>query len=136
MARIHREARTKAMPWLAVVHSPEDDPAFFRDQVLPTCQSGVALINFAPVAFSARKGDWLEQLYVAPVAWRSGLGSILLSRAKNSATGLRLWTLQRNAMACDFCERHSFRLVEITDGARNEEGEPDVRYVWERVASK
>lgn len=136
MARIHREARAKAMPWLAVVHSPEEDLAFFRDQVLPTCLTEVALINFAPVAFSARKDDWLENLYVAPAAWRSGLGSILLSRAMDSAPVLQLWTFQRNAVARDFYARHGFRTVELTDGARNEEAEPDVRYVWERRAAK
>ena len=136
MARIHREARAKAMPWLAVVHSPDEDLAFFRDQVLPTSHTEVAFINSAPVAFSVRKEDWLEHLYVAPAAWRSGLGSTLLSRAKDSATELQLWTFQRNAMACNFYARHGFRAVEFTDGARNEESEPDVRYVWERVASK
>ena len=135
MARIHREARAKAMPWLAVVHSPEEDLAFFRDQVLPTCLTEVALINSAPVAFSARKDDWLEHLYVAPAAWRSGLGSILLSRAMDSAPALQLWTFQRNAVARDFYARHGFRAVELTDGARNDEAEPDVRYVWERGAS-
>ena len=124
------------MPWLAIVHSPAEDLAFFRDQVLPTCHTEVALIDSAPVAFSARKGEWLEHLYVAPAAWRSGLGSILLSRAMDSAPGLQLWTFQRNAVARDFYERHGFRAVELTDGTRNEEAEPDVRYVWERGARK
>mgnify|MGYP003647117240 FL=1 len=132
MARIHREARAKAMPWLAIVHTPEEDLAFFRDQVLPHCQSEVALIDSAPVAFSARKEDWLDHLYVQPSAWGIGLGAVLLSRAKASGPSLQLWTFQRNALARNFYERHGFKAVEFTDGARNEESEPDVRYVWER----
>ena len=54
----------------------------------------------------------------------------------DSAPGLQLWTFQRNAVARHFYERHGFRAAELTDGARNEEVEPDVRYVWEAGATK
>jgi hypothetical protein len=42
-----------------------------------------------------------------------------------------LWTFQANAPARRFYERHGFGAVEFGDGSGNEEGEPDVRYVWE-----
>ena len=44
--------------------------------------------------------------------------------------GLELYTFQVNAGARRFYERHGFRVVDLDDGARNEEGQPDVRYRW------
>jgi GNAT superfamily N-acetyltransferase len=44
--------------------------------------------------------------------------------------GLRLWTFQKNEGARRFYERHGFDVVEMTDGAGNEEHEPDVLYAW------
>jgi GNAT superfamily N-acetyltransferase len=112
--------------------TPEEDLASFRAQVLPNCQSEVALFNSAPFALSARKEDWLDHRYVLPSAWGAGLGTALLSRAKDSAPGLQLWMLQRNGMARNFYQRQGFNAGEFTDGPRSEEAEPDVRYVWER----
>ena len=40
---------------------------------------------------------------------------------------LQLWTFQVNDRARAFYARHGFREVELTDGATNEEHEPDVR---------
>jgi hypothetical protein len=40
------------------------------------------------------------------------------------------WTFQRNKAARRFYERHGFTLVRETDGARNEEKEPDAEYCW------
>jgi hypothetical protein len=40
---------------------------------------------------------------------------------------------QRNAPARGFYEARGFALVEETDGARNEEKEPDACYLWTRA---
>ncbi len=45
---------------------------------------------------------------------------------------MQLWTFQRNARARRFYEARGFVPVEATDGSRNEEKEPDVRYLWRR----
>lgn len=45
---------------------------------------------------------------------------------------LYLWTFQRNAPARRFYEKRGFVLIEETDGARNEEKEPDALYLWSR----
>ena len=37
-----------------------------------------------------------------------------------------LFTFQRNERARAFYEAHGFRIVNLSDGSRNEEGEPDV----------
>ena len=47
---------------------------------------------------------------------------------------LQLWTFQRNLSARRFYEARGFALVEQTDGARNEEKEPDARYLWTRAS--
>ena len=48
------------------------------------------------------------------------------------AVHLHLWTFQRNAQARRFYEARSFALVKETDGAGNEEKEPDALYLWTR----
>ena len=45
---------------------------------------------------------------------------------------LSLYVFARNTSARRFYERHGFVAAEASDGARNEEGEPDVRYEWQR----
>jgi hypothetical protein len=44
----------------------------------------------------------------------------------------QLWTFQRNAQARRFYEARGFVLIQETDGARNEEKEPDALYLWTR----
>ena len=43
---------------------------------------------------------------------------------------LQLWTFQRNLRARAFYEKLAFAPVRFTDGASNEEREPDVLYAW------
>ena len=75
--------------------------------------------------------DWVDQLYVAPEWTGNGLGSRLIEVAKRRRPGgLQLWTFQSNLGAQRFYERHGFSDAERTDGSGNEEGEPDVRFVW------
>jgi GNAT superfamily N-acetyltransferase len=72
-----------------------------------------------------------EDRYVEPDAQRSGIGSALLEAAKTRRpAGLRLWVFQRNHAARAFYAQHGFAEVELTDGADNEEREPDVLLAW------
>ena len=73
----------------------------------------------------AFRDEWIEQLYVLPEAQGQGVGTELLDVAKRASERLQLWTFQRNASARRFYEARGFALVEETDGARNEEKEPD-----------
>ncbi|MGY4351614.1 hypothetical protein ACVWXM_008107 [Bradyrhizobium sp. GM7.3] len=57
----------------------------------------------------------------------------LLDVAKQASERLELWTFQRNALARRFYQARGFTLIEQTDGARNEEKEPDARYLWMRA---
>src|SRR3954468_833371 len=81
--------------------------------------------------FLALSEGWVDQLYLEPV-WRGGgIGDrfVALARRRQPA-GLQLWTFQVNEAARRFYERQGFVAAEWTDGAGNEEREPDVRYVW------
>ena len=73
----------------------------------------------------------MEHLYVRPDAQRTGIGTALIEAAKERRpAGLRLWVFQRNEAARAFYARHDFTEVELTDGAGNEEREPDVLLAW------
>src|SRR5450759_310894 len=74
---------------------------------------------------------WVDQLYVDPYRTGLGIGTRLLSLAKErSPEGLELWTFASNHRARHFYQRHGFVMAEETDGAGNEEGAPDIRYSW------
>ena len=130
IAQIHRLARSTAMPWLPVVHSPEEDLVFFSETVLPNETVRLIEIETDIAGFIAFRGDWLNHLYVHPDFWGRGFGSQLLNDAKAASKRLQLWTFQGNNAARSFYELHHFSEVERTDGANNEELTPDVRMVW------
>jgi GNAT superfamily N-acetyltransferase len=87
----------------------------------------------AMTAIIAVRKDWIDQLYVVPNAQGRGVGSSLLQVAQGAFDRLQLWTFQRNTRARRFYGARGFVLVEETDGARNEEKEPDARYLWTRA---
>ena len=101
------------------------------EHLLPETETWVAELDGAVVAFCSLRDGWLDQLYVAPAYTGRGIGSQLIELAKQrQPAGLQLWTFQVNAGARRLYERHGFRAVEMTDGAGNEERQPDVRYAW------
>ncbi|MHA3976767.1 N-acetyltransferase family protein [Halovulum sp. GXIMD14794] len=132
LARIHRAARRKAMPWLPVLHSPEGDRKFFGNTVLSTEDVRLFEDGGQVIGFIATKDDWVNHLYVDQAHWRRGVGSRLLEIAKADAPRLQLWTFQGNDGARQFYAAHEFTEVEFTDGRNNEEKTPDVRLVWTR----
>jgi ribosomal protein S18 acetylase RimI-like enzyme len=135
LAAILRTAMRSAMPSLPELHTPEDDRRFIREIVLPDEEVWVAETEGSPVGFASlgvRAGDdYLQHIYVAPEHQGQGIGTKLLSRAKERRPGgFRLWVFQKNAGARRFYEKHGLRLVEVTDGQGNEEREPDALYEW------
>jgi GNAT superfamily N-acetyltransferase len=116
---------------------PSEHPHGRRDVLLHRqhrpARSGrlVAETNREISGFIALHGDIVEHLYVRPDLLRRGIGSALLQRAKERLpSGFRLWVLLQNVPARRFYERHGLRLVEETDGSRNEERTPDALYEW------
>lgn len=131
-ARVHRIAFDRALPPLAGLHTPEEDQWFFRDRVFTTCEVWGAFDGDAMTGMLAFHEGWIDQLYVLPEAQGCGVGTALLRIAQNAFDRLQLWTFQRNAQARSFYEARGFALIQQTDGARNEEKEPDALYLWTR----
>jgi GNAT superfamily N-acetyltransferase len=131
-ALVHRAAFDAALPWLRGLHTPGEDRWFYRERMFATCVLWGAFEGEVLAGVIAFHDDWIEQLYVLPAAQSRGIGSALLEIAKQGADRLQLWTFQRNAQARRFYEARGFSAVEQTDGSRNEENEPDMRYLWTR----
>jgi GNAT superfamily N-acetyltransferase len=131
-ARVVRTAFDQALPSLAGLHTPEEDQWFFRERVFNTCEMWGAFDGAAMRGIIAFREGWIDQLYVLPEAQRRGVGKDLLQVAQNAFDRLQLWTFQRNAPARRFYEARGFALIQETDGAGNEEKEPDALYLWTR----
>jgi GNAT superfamily N-acetyltransferase len=113
------------------IHTSEQVAKWFAEVLLPDAQTWVALDDGRIVAVLTLDGDDLDQLYVDPDAAGQGVGSTLVDLAKDLRPGgLALWVFQRNVRAQAFYTAHGFTEVRRTDGAANEEREPDVRMVW------
>ena len=85
----------------------------------------------AVVGFLLLDGSWISQLYVDPSWTGRGIGSRLVTVAKDCRPGgIQLWAFQSNRRAHRFYERHGFVAERWTDGAANQELAPDVRYGW------
>ena len=114
-----------------LAHTDDEVRRWVADHLLPETETWVAEMDEAVVAFCSLRDGWVDQLYVAPGHTGRGIGSRLIELAKErQPAGLQLWTFQVNAGARRFYERHGFRAVEQTDGAGNDERQPDVRYAW------
>ena len=131
IAEIHLQSRRVAMPWLPVVHTDDETLEWVAHVMLMDEEVWVAEENGVVVAYAAIAPGWLEHLYVHPEHQGKGIGRRLLDLAKErQAAGLQLWAFARNVRGRRFYEAAGFVLIEETDGAGNEEREPDVRYLW------
>jgi ribosomal protein S18 acetylase RimI-like enzyme len=131
-ARVHRRAFDAALPWLAGLHTADEDCWFYRERMFVNCELWGAFAAADMIGVIAFREGWIDQLYVLPEAQRQGAGSALLDVAKGRFDRLQLFTFQRNAAARRFYDARGFRLISETDGADNEEKEPDVLYLWTR----
>jgi ribosomal protein S18 acetylase RimI-like enzyme len=102
----------------------------FREHVAALCEVWVAETEGEIVGFLARRGSYVDRLYVSPDRQHAGVGQVLLAQAMRcSPTGLELHTHQQNAAARAFYEKHGF--VAVRYGiSPPPENEPDVEYHW------
>lgn len=101
------------------------------------CIIMVAQKENAPVGFLsyARKPDeamgLISHLFVHPDHQDKGIGKRLLKDAlRRFPAPLYLWCFEANTRARALYEAHDFIVTERTDGARNDEKLPDMRYEW------
>jgi putative acetyltransferase len=129
VARIFRDSRAEAMPWLPVLHTAEEDTAWFRRAF-----AGEAYIfeeDGRILGFAVLREDELDALYVAPESQRRGVGSALSRRAQEARPdGFSWWVFRDNLRGRRFYESLGGHLLYETDGRANEEKTPDARYEW------
>lgn len=131
-AHVHRRSFQAAMPWLAPLHTPEEDLQFYQTHVFRTCSVWGIVEQDELTGLIAFRENWVDHLYVLPEFQGHGVGAKLLDIAKTRNAELQLWTFERNRAARSFYEKRGFDAIEFTDGAGNEEKEPDVLYRWRR----
>lgn len=125
------------LDFLPPLHGPAAQRAFLADAILPSCTVEIALHGSRPAAFLARENEEIRLLYTHPDWLGRGAGSALIASARQApVAALWLWCFEENARARRFYERRGFRAVERSDGSRNEEGCPDIRYLWRRNAER
>ncbi|CDZ51427.1 GNAT family N-acetyltransferase [Neorhizobium galegae] len=129
-ASVHRTSFNERLPWLTQLHTPEEDRAYWRGHLFPTCDIWGAERDDTLLGVIAFRTGWVNQLYLLPSVQGQGIGSRLVDIAKAAYPQLSLWTFQRNAAARRFYETRGFVAIEETDGIGNEEKEPDVLYRW------
>jgi GNAT superfamily N-acetyltransferase len=136
VAAVFGAARSE-MTYLPVLHTPDEDRAFFTDRVVGSRSHDitVAVAEMSGpaemVGFCAVHAGWIEHLYVTPAWQGGGIGSALLARAMSeNPGGLSLWVFEQNERAAALYTRAGFMVVERTDGLENEEHVPDLRMQW------
>ncbi|MEM7226134.1 MAG: GNAT family N-acetyltransferase [Pseudomonadota bacterium] len=123
----------RLLTFLPALHTVEEDRWFLANIVLKECEVTVVEQHSVIVSFLAREDEEIRLLYTHPDSIGRGAGSFLLDAAKSSGVAaLELWCFQANLRARRFYETRGFHPIRFTDGQRNEEKTPDVRYRWER----
>lgn len=124
-----------AHDWKPVLHSGAEDIAHAGTMIERGWVTVAEDRAGALLGFLAREGGYVHALFVTPRAQGKGIGRALLEDAKRAARRLELWTFLANARAQRFYERAGFAVTRRGDGSANEEGLPDLFYVWEAAAS-
>jgi GNAT superfamily N-acetyltransferase len=132
LSRRWHETNLVSYPYVAEHqrHTLDDARAFFRTRLLTKCELWVAEDPRGLLGLIALDVPWIGHLAVFPGYQRCGIGSALLSQAREqSPRELRAFTFQRNLPARAFYERHGF--VAVAFGVSPApESEPDVEYRW------
>lgn len=132
IAEVYLASFRAALPTVRLAHSDDDVRGWISAHLLAETETWVAHEGVEIVGMLSLRPGWIDQLYVAPDRLGEGIGRRLLDLAKARADApIELWTFQVNDRARRFYERNGFVSVEMTDGAGNEEREPDLRYRWD-----
>lgn len=113
------------------IHTPDEDRWFVREVLIGEHETWIAVDGERVLGVLTLRDDWIDQLYIASIAQRSGLGMRFIELAKQQRpNGLQLWAFVTNEPARVFYEKNGFIEADRTDGSTNEERSPDIRYIW------
>ena len=130
IATLMRTTFRVSLPFLPDLHTAAQDLAYVSGHLIPDTMVWVAETDGVIAGYVAFRSDWIDHLYIHPDQQGQGIGPALLAKAMEDGAAKQLWAFQQNARARRFYEARGFQAVEFTDGARNEEKTPDVRYEW------
>lgn len=117
--------------WMPKLHTGAEDIAH-AGALIARGWVTVAEAGGSVIGFAACDGSNLDALYVTQSARNQQVGTALVHHLQAQSALLSLWTFQANTRAQAFYLTHGFVAVERTDGARNDERLPDVRFEWRR----
>jgi GNAT superfamily N-acetyltransferase len=124
-----RQAAHPAMPH--PVHSPEEIHAWFGRLLGGQREVWLAERGGQVVGYLVLDETWLDSIYVRPELTGGGIGTVLLDLAKGlRPDGFGLWVFETNEDARRFYRRQGLVELRRTDGAGNEEREPDIEMAW------
>jgi len=116
-----------ATSWMPQLYSREGNRSFVAGLI-----DGVEVLTEAGArGFIACESGEVRALYLAPEVRGRGLGSALLAGLGDRA--LTLWTFEANTGAIAFYRRAGFVEIARSDGARNEENLPDIRFACSKA---
>ena len=133
IADLMNETRDAAYPFMPRnTHTHDEAYGWVDGWDLSKYSVWVAVAGDGTLLGYARFDDvWLDDLYVAPAAQGSGVGSALLDLVKAQLPGgFCLWVFESNTPARGFYRSHGLVDLEHTDGWTNEEKAPDLRMAW------
>ena len=122
VARVHRASFDQRLPWLAGLHTPDEDRAYFAGVVFDQSEVWGSFDGDDLIGFISFRDNRIYHLYVLPACQGRGVGSALLALAQTRFSELELWTFQRNEAARRFYENRGFAAVERTDTLRLAQG--------------
>ena len=132
IAELHfrvREAAYPAMP--RSLHPLHEVHGWVGGWDLSTYDVWLAESGSVLAGYARFDREWLDDLYVDPSAQGAGVGGALLDLVKaQRPAGFCLWVFESNEPARRFYRNRGLVDLERTDGAGNEEREPDIRMAW------
>jgi molybdenum cofactor cytidylyltransferase len=132
IARVFRSTYVDTLPDFPVLHSPTEDRDYFTALIENENVFVARNLSEEIIAFISFDDQWINQLWVLPEYKGQRLGKSLLQIARAGRDTFKLWTFQINSGAREFYKRNGFVEVLQTDGAENEERQPDVLLSWSK----
>jgi GNAT superfamily N-acetyltransferase/chorismate mutase len=132
VGELHQRARDAAYPAMPrSIHPQGAVHGWVAGWDLAVYDVWLAEGESGPLGYARFDQAWLDDLYVDPDAQGTGVGTALLDVVKaHRPDGFCLWVFESNTPARGFYSHRGVVELERTDGAGNEENEPDLRMAW------